>query len=384
MINELINLDIIIDRYYIKFCEQYNDNQKCVIDILENVNRIFTSQNIHERYVTDRIEKIQTYKKQLQQLLKLPKTEQRSTEWYEMRKNLITASDFAQALGEGKFGTQKQLFQKKCGYEKDTFDNNAPALKWGVKYESVAIDIYSLKNKVIMHEFGLLPHPTQKWFGASPDSITELGIMVEIKCPWRRKITGEIPKQYMYQIQGQLDVCGLNECDYLECEFLEYADQEEFCRHFNDNDNEKGIIIEYKTHDYNGSRYLYTPISLYNNFERLLSWQHTTIREILQSGENEITQIYYWQIHTYNVVRVYKDESLLTEKLSELKKVWDKINTYKSDKLLYDTEIAKPKKEYKHREIYLDLGDNSCMNISQPKGKTKELQSYAFISDEED
>jgi hypothetical protein len=74
-----------------------------------------------------------------------------------------------------------------------------------------------------------LLHPELAGFGASPDGITEDGIMLEIKCPYSRvPVAGEVPKAYRAQVQGQLEVCGLEECDFLECRFEMYFDEEEF------------------------------------------------------------------------------------------------------------------------------------------------------------
>ena len=46
--------------------------------------------------------------------------------------------------------------------------------------------------------------------------------MLEIKCPKSRIITGFIPEVYRAQIQGQLEVCGLDYCDFLECDIKVY------------------------------------------------------------------------------------------------------------------------------------------------------------------
>ena len=54
-------------------------------------------------------------------LQKLPIIEQRSVEWYNVRNNLVTASDMGQALGVGKFGTVRDFYVKKSGYENDQF-----------------------------------------------------------------------------------------------------------------------------------------------------------------------------------------------------------------------------------------------------------------------
>ena len=49
-----------------------------------------------------------------------------------------------------------------------------------------------------------------------------------------RKISGKIIDQYYDQIQGQLEVCNLDECDFLECEFEEYKNEEEFINDTNE------------------------------------------------------------------------------------------------------------------------------------------------------
>jgi putative phage-type endonuclease len=169
--------------------------------------------------------RVSPWQAKLRELLLAPGVPQRTPEWYKARETMVTASDIAQALGCAKFGTQRTFFQKKCGApdEQSPFNATLPPLKWGVMYEPVAQAVYSAANLgVKVHEFGLLRHPTLPFVGASPDGITELGVMLEIKCPWRRKIVeGELPSQYYYQIQGQLAVCGLEECDYFECEFVE-------------------------------------------------------------------------------------------------------------------------------------------------------------------
>lgn len=40
-----------------------------------------------------------------------------------------------------------------------------------------------------IYEFGLMKNPHHDFFGASPDGISELGVMLEIKCPYKRRPT---------------------------------------------------------------------------------------------------------------------------------------------------------------------------------------------------
>jgi putative phage-type endonuclease len=259
------------------------------------------------------------------ELLKIPKLEQKSEEWYEARANMITASDFAQALGEGKFGTQKQLIEKKCT-PREANEGNAsrtnPFFKWGNTFEPVAIAIYSaLQNKTVF-EFGLIKHPQIPFFGASPDGITHDGIMVEIKCPYRRKLDGEVPRQYYYQIQGQLDVCDLDECDYFECTFAMLSDLEEF----KELEGSEGFIARGCYRDDNGVLTYQEPFIGATSGGNERVWTGSTCR--------------YWVAKQYNLKRVTRDPSFLTAKFKELEDVWNKIVYYRQNKDAFMNEVV--------------------------------------------
>ncbi len=309
--------------------------------ILEMINHVFHNK-IKKSYVNDRINsKIPKYKEKLTYLLNNRGIEQRTEEWYETRKTLITASDFAQAVGQGKFATQKQFYQKKCGYEEETFNAYSPPLKWGCMYEDIACKIYANRTKTKVHEFGLIKHPEIEYIGASPDGITENGIMLEIKCPYKRKITGEVPLQYYYQVQGQLDVCQLDECDYLECEFYEVNDANLFWETYDDFDLEQGIIAEYQE---NGKPiYDYSEICL--NKEDLMKWE----------DEHKDAILHRFRLKQYNVVRIYKDNEFVNNLLNELKDVWKNVIRYRNDKSAYDREtysLSKTKKSNNEEETF--------------------------------
>lgn len=310
------------------------------------INVCFSKAIVDERDFEERKQTIQRYQQQLKNLMQIPKVEQRSEDWYNIRKSLITASDFAQALGEGKFGTQKQIFQKKCGYEeeKGLSSFSLAPLKWGCMFEPVAQKIYSDRMGVFINEFGIIRHPTRTYFGASPDGISEHGIMLEIKCPYKRKITGEIPLQYYYQIQGQLDVCGLDECDYLECEF------EEVSEYPVDHIYETGAIVEYP-----GDKFTY----------------HYSKEELndIKPGYNTI---HYWKLVKYNVVRVFKDHDFVNAKLDALKEVWNKIEEYQDNRAMYDKEVAPQPKADKDK-------DSTTNTTSNKPNTAVRLSGYSFI-----
>ena len=131
-------------------------------------------------------EKIKGYRKVLKELQSIPQVAQRSPEWYAMRQKMLTASDTAQAMGLGKFGNRADLLTKKRNERKGILVpfKTLPPMKWGIMFEAMAARCYqAVRDNVEIHEFGLLCHPTLP-YGASPDGITDLGIMIEIKCPY--------------------------------------------------------------------------------------------------------------------------------------------------------------------------------------------------------
>ena len=251
---------------------------------------------------------------QVKKLLEIPKIEQKTTEWYEARHNLITASDFAQALGKGKFGTQRQLIAKKVEPNTDTSKTSNVFFEWGNLFEPVACMVYSKMHGTDVNEFGLLKHPRCDFFGASPDGITDDGVMLEIKCPLKRKITGDIPEQYYYQIQGQLDVCDLDVCDYFECEFSKYDDYDKYVEAYNN--SKKG-----------------TWTGAFLNGECTICKCDTICHQMQVDA--------YWILQKYNIKRVMRDHTFVNEKLDELREVWEKIVQYRKDPCAFQMDIKK-------------------------------------------
>ena len=348
MHQETLSIDGLIDRLLSAFnITDATIKTRSLDQLILIVNNVFPGLTVDIKYIVDRIEKLKRFKKKLEYLKTIPIVVQKSQEWYDLRKKITTASDLAQAFGDGKFGSQKQFYQKKCGYEVEVFNPHVPPLKWGCMFEQTASDIYSQRNGVMITDFGLLQHPDVEYFGASPDGITENGIMLEIKCPFKRKITGEIPLQYYYQIQGQLDVCKLDECDYLECEFGEFASVDDFVEFVGTDDpyqkkQETGIIIEYnkRATQKDTPFYIYSSIC-HNKKDRdeVVAW--CNIQECnLETQGYDIIIPHFWYLRKLNVVRVYKNESFIREKLEGLCEIWENVAKYKADKELYMKNVG--------------------------------------------
>ena len=148
------------------------------------------------------------------ELLSKTYDEQRSEEWFNLRGNLLTASDLAAAIGMNFFKTPEALIVEKCGYKKFYGNENTER---GTRLEPYVRDRYDKETNSKSHEIGLLVHPVHKWLGGSPDGVTEDGILIEIKCP--KKISPKVPDYYYPQIQLLLEIMDLEECDFIQyCE----------------------------------------------------------------------------------------------------------------------------------------------------------------------
>ena len=153
---------------------------------------------------------------QVQNLLKIPQHIQRSPEWFAQRNGAITASDLPTVLKENDYKSPWTLLLDKCDSNPKPFVGNE-ATRWGTYYEDTAIEKYSeLRGKEVL-AFGLLIHPEYSWLGGSPDGITTDGILIEVKCPFKRKIVmGEIPHHYLAQVLLNLEICNLEIAHFIE------------------------------------------------------------------------------------------------------------------------------------------------------------------------
>lgn len=149
---------------------------------------------------------------------------QRTEGWYELRRDRLTASAVASAIGVNPYESSEKLITVKCG--EGTFKGNA-ATEWGNKYEDEARIKYEEMFNEKVHEVGLLPHPTIDFLAGSPDGVTESGRLVEIKCPLRREIKDEIPGYYMPQVQLLMEILDLEVCDFIQYKPMELTWPEE-------------------------------------------------------------------------------------------------------------------------------------------------------------
>ena len=269
----------------------------------------------------------------IQYLRDIPQPDQRTPEWYEFRHSYLTASSIWKAFSTD--GNVNQLIYGKCQpidttkYSRFNLDS---ALHWGVKYEDLSILWYEKEYSTKVEDFGCIPHNNLSFLAASPDGINvdsssgRFGRMLEVKNIVNREITG-IPKfEYWIQMQIQMEVCNLNECDFLETRFIEYESVEEFNNDgtFNTTTDgkAKGIMLQFMN---NGSPiYKYSPWGC--NESEYKQWEQDTMK----NTENENChwlQNLYWKLDQVSVVLVVRNKLWFEYATPVLQKVWNTIVT---------------------------------------------------------
>lgn len=345
----------------LKYFEEINEwDEEEVNELINDLYPFFDTMVLKPYTLIQNVEK-------LKKLLKMPLIPQRSKEWYDLRLNRLTASDLAQALNKGKFGNREELLKNKAFPELVVFNNHCPPLKWGTMFEDMGMRMYSQKiNPVKIYDFGLIPNDDIYCFGASPDGITDTGVMVEMKCPYRRKFNGEIPEQYYIQIQGQLATCKLTDCDYVECYFEVFNDISNFkelCE--TDENKEYGIIVEYM--DDNSYKYFYSPELL--NTEECIDWAYKKIEEEKPNLNDKyhFLKMTYWKLKNIFVKRVIFKEKEWNDIVPSIFTFWDDVKSLREKGIdSIEVKAKKPKK----RELELDKPNN--------------YPNYVFIEDSDE
>lgn len=281
-------------------------------------------------------------------LKSIPQPEQRTEEWYTFRNGRLTASDLGTIMGVNPYEKYNKIIQKKCGYEAPFFMNEN--IRRGVKYEEVITMIYQFRNNVKVYEYGCLPHPTIPHFGASPDGIVDsgsenknmIGRMLEIKCPGSRPITGFCPEYYYCQVQGQLEVCDLEYCDFVECKISDYDSKEEYfddffldaegvCNYiYTRTGMEKGIVIEGWDKGLEKPKFWYAKLGI--TYEEAFLWEKDVIDNNIMPYENiEYIKTTYWKATEYNELLIKREKEWFHNKcIPKINKFWEDVLHYRT------------------------------------------------------
>tara|TARA_B100001248_G_scaffold259733_1_gene246345 strand:- start:34 stop:1368 length:1335 start_codon:yes stop_codon:yes gene_type:complete len=356
-----------------------------------------------------RIENRKDILKKMEVLKKLDLPEQRTEEWYKIREGVLTASSLADAIGEGHFCTKEQLLIQKCGGPRGEVPFEI--VEWGVKYEPVATTFYEKMNNLTVLEFGLVPHPEFTIFGASPDGICDtdspedyIGRMLEIKCPPKRQFTEEVPRHYWMQMQGQLECCNLEECDFLQVKFTEYFSENEYIEDtlledgvmkegYSSLNLPKGLVIAFIQNNMNGNptiKYEYS--EFYTSYECIKKWSDNILNQYKNGDfKYDTFKLHWWRIERYECTLVGRDRKWWLSVQPKIIDFWEDVLHYRKEgiqKLLDAKEEKKTKriklKEEKRQKQHQKKEDKKKNTFEIDKAVVDQLNTkYLILSDNE-
>lgn len=153
--------------------------------------------------------------------MKVHKCEQRSDEWFAIRKGKMTASN-AQAIGNSGKGLDTYILELMAEYyamvPAERYTN--PDIERGIELEATARGIYELERGVKIDEVGFVEGG--EFFGCSPDGLIGEDGGIEIKCTNNKNhfalmLKGEsgIDSKYIWQIQMCLFITGRKWWDFV-------------------------------------------------------------------------------------------------------------------------------------------------------------------------
>ena len=340
--------DIITNNYSAIIDELENDIESIIYD---SIQIYFYKNSSFRSYAGTTIIK-KPNKKKITQLLKeyenVEQPEQLTEEWYKFRREGLSASDIWKALDTE--SAKNNLILSKCKpidlSKKQSVNINSPFHN-GHKYEPLSIMHYEFDFNTKVGEFGCKAHVNYPFLRASPDGInidekSDLyGRLVEVKNPTTRKLTGTPKKEYWIQMQLQMEVWDLDECDFLETVFKSYTSEDEF-----NNDGEtftrtkkntrKGIIIQFYYND--KPHYEYPPVDI--SKKEFDDW-YDKIME--QNSHMTWVDNCYWYLDDYSCVLVPRNKEWFKAVYPDFKKLWDTVLKERES----GYEHRKPKKRTK-------------------------------------
>ena len=153
---------------------------------------------------------------------------QGTPEWLQARVGRVTASKINAVMANGRDGKPSAtraaymgelIAQRLTGqYEENGYTN--ADMQRGTELEPFARAAYEVQTGVMVDEVGLVLHPENDWFGASPDGVVGSDGLLEIKCPKTHihiayMLAGKPPAEYVPQMAWQAACCDRKWVDFV-------------------------------------------------------------------------------------------------------------------------------------------------------------------------
>jgi len=306
--------------------EEFDDIYDIIGELSESFFQLYFPARSHAQCLEPKARNCQ---QKIESLSALPQPTQKTVEWYQYRHDLMTASNIWKVFASD--AQRNSLIYEKCKpFMSENRSNNWHAtgsLQWGVLYEPLSILLYETIYKTKIQDFGCIRHPSYSCIGASPDGINvdpsseRYGRMLEVKNIVNREITGIPKEEYWIQMQLQMETCDMNDCDFLETRFKEYATEDDFHK---DTDHEwKGAILCFIQRDLINSKptYKYTPLD--RKYD-LASWTAETKDSVKNDGLILFSTT-YWYLDQLSCIYVERNTDWFRAALTKILDTWKTI-----------------------------------------------------------
>lgn len=154
---------------------------------------------------------------------------QGSDEWYAQRRGMVTASEIGKLITpstvkvasniEVRELTARLVAERITGYTEPTYVGDD--MLRGIADEPVALEVYAKRYSRPVRTTGFMVRDDWGYkIGCSPDGLVGLDGMVEVKSRMQKHhlrtiLDGEVPKEFMAQVQCGLLVTGTDWCDFI-------------------------------------------------------------------------------------------------------------------------------------------------------------------------
>jgi hypothetical protein len=221
--------------------------------------------------------------------------------------------------------------------------------------------------------------------------------MIEIKCPFQRKIkyTGDIkgeicPDYYWCQVQLQLECCDLDECDFVQCNIEEYSSRQDFLADTQSDCDyksqkyglERGVVIElmptkldepdyyeysvkretkdgdvYDKHSgikndaiYDKASFIYQP-KLDMSLKELDSWVMSELDKLSSKPNVKLNRVIYWRFVERNNTLIKRDKEWFAKNIQTMRKIWSYVEILRTNnKIAEDWKVWVDSQNIKYKE----------------------------------
>jgi hypothetical protein len=334
------------DWHSVGICEDHDYE-----DIVEMVRRVqteyFEIREIPLREEPTTAETAQTLEEilpKIEYIRNVDQPTQRTPEWYERRYNLLTASNAWKIFSSP--AQYNSLVYEKCK-PMDPHDSaksgicvdSNNSLQFGIRYEPLSIMLYEQMHETKVSDVGCIPHRQYPFLGASPDGIVmtpgekRYGRMIEVKNIVNREITGVPLESYWIQMQLQMEVCYLDECDFIETRFLQYDTIDEIPPDPVESEpRKKGMVLYFypriaisnigMTPENQSAEYAYLPLHIAIDTIEADEWIKA------QCAAREKHVLYkktYWVLDQFSCVLVRRNREWFRNAVPKIEEAWNTI-----------------------------------------------------------